>query len=415
MQFFFPDSQDQVDPNFDFLTEERSIYRVRQRDDRYAHEVLNVPPFDGLLVSKTIVDGLPGAAGKYTLAQRHRLYRVGIREFFRLDRPGSTRMATMGDCGAFSYVREETPPYSADDVIDFYDECGFDLGISVDHVILGYDPRADNDASHPQAEAWRHRQELTLELAREFLRRCRARKVRFQPLGVAQGWSPSSYARSVRQLQRTGYRRIALGGMVPLKTGDILKCLEEIDAVRRPDTQLHLLGVTRCEHVEAFASRGVTSFDSTSPFRQAFKDEVDNYYALDRTYSALRVPQVDGNPKLRDRIRAGQVAQSAALKLEQACLRALRRYDRGELPVAIVLDALIAYDNFCNEGGRDRRGVYERTLIDAAWKQCACGICERAGIEVVLFRGAERNKRRGFHNLYVFNQRLQRELEGTAA
>ena len=51
----------------------------------------------------------------------------------------------MGDCGAFSYVRDDKPPYSPDEVIDFYSECGFDLGISVDHVILGYDPNADHD------------------------------------------------------------------------------------------------------------------------------------------------------------------------------------------------------------------------------------------------------------------------------
>ena len=47
MKFYFPDSQDQVDPTFDFVTEERSIFRVRQRDDRYAHEALQKPPFDG--------------------------------------------------------------------------------------------------------------------------------------------------------------------------------------------------------------------------------------------------------------------------------------------------------------------------------------------------------------------------------
>jgi hypothetical protein len=37
MKFFFPDSQDQVDPRFDFESEEHSPFRVRQRDDRYAH------------------------------------------------------------------------------------------------------------------------------------------------------------------------------------------------------------------------------------------------------------------------------------------------------------------------------------------------------------------------------------------
>ena len=46
MKFFFPDSQDFVDPSFDMITEERSEYRVRQRDDLYAHEIFNPPPFD---------------------------------------------------------------------------------------------------------------------------------------------------------------------------------------------------------------------------------------------------------------------------------------------------------------------------------------------------------------------------------
>jgi hypothetical protein len=28
----------------------------------------------------------------------------------------------------------------------------------------------------------------------------------------------------------------------------------------------------------------------------------------------------------------------------------------------------------------------------------------------MIFRGTQRNKRRGFHNLYVFNQKLQHNL-----
>src|SRR5690348_5005897 len=102
MDFYFPDSQDQIDPSFDFLTEERSPFRVRQRDDLYAHEVHSKPVYNGILVSKTIVDGL-GGAGRYSAAQRNRLYRIGVREFFRLDSaPGALR--SMGDCGAFSYT-----------------------------------------------------------------------------------------------------------------------------------------------------------------------------------------------------------------------------------------------------------------------------------------------------------------------
>jgi hypothetical protein len=414
MRFYFPDSQDQIDPSFDFITEERSIYRVRQRDDHYAHEALRTPPFDGLLVSKAIVDGLPGATGKYTVAQRQRLYRVGVRQFFRLDQPGEPRIDTLGDCGAFTYVRDEIPPYTPDEVIDFYDGAGFDLGISIDHVILGYDSAADDDIAHPHLGDWQRRQEITLELAAAFRQRARARKARFTPLGVAQGWSPASYATSVKALQKIGYTRIALGGMVPLKTREILACLQAIEHVRRPRTQLHLLGISRCENVEAFAACGVTSFDSTSPFRQSFKDDTDNYYALDHTYTALRVPQVDGNPKLKARIRAGQVPQADALRLERHCLDSLRGYEQGTTRLEVVLQALGDYDQLCDGGRKDRTAAYRRTLEDQPWKTCDCGLCEKAGIEIALFRGSERNKRRGFHNLHVFRQRLHRELEGAA-
>src|SRR4051812_28558831 len=156
MRFYFPDSQDQIDPSFDFQTEERSPFRIRQRDDLYAHEVLTPPPYTGLLLSKAIVDGVGGGAGRYSAQQRQRLYRVGIREFFRLDGSGP-RIATLGDCGAFTYVRESLPPYSVDEVIDFYEGLGFDAGLSVDHVVLGFslDPTLSDDLLPPE---WKERQ-----------------------------------------------------------------------------------------------------------------------------------------------------------------------------------------------------------------------------------------------------------------
>ncbi|WPB76022.1 hypothetical protein KYC5002_44405 [Archangium violaceum] len=69
MRFFLPDSQDLVDPTFDFERERRSMTRQRQRDDLYAHEVFAIPAFDGFLVSKGIVDGFGVLGSRYTLAQ----------------------------------------------------------------------------------------------------------------------------------------------------------------------------------------------------------------------------------------------------------------------------------------------------------------------------------------------------------
>ncbi|HEV7837567.1 MAG TPA: tRNA-guanine transglycosylase DpdA [Gemmatimonadaceae bacterium] len=405
MRFYFPDSQDQIDPTFNFETEERSLFRIRQRDDQYAHEVLSPAPYSGMLVSKAMVDGVGGAAGRYSGQQRQRLYRVGIRDFFRLN---GEPIDTMGDCGAFSYVREEVPPYSVDDVIDFYENCGFDAGISLDHVILGFDLEAglDGDGVDP---VWKRRRELTIDLAAEFLTRHHERKCSFEPVGVAQGWSPQSYAASVAGLQKVGYTRIALGGLVAQKTDEILAVLAAISKIRAPETRLHLLGVTRCEQIPEFATHGVTSFDSTSPFRQAFKDDRDNYYALDRTWVALRVPQVEGNAKLQRRIRAGEIDQALARRLERAALAQLVAFDGGRSDVDAVVAALREYETLHDEK-RDRSETYRAVLEAAPWRDCDCDVCSTAGIQVMIFRGTERNKRRGFHNLYVFAKRLEREL-----
>jgi hypothetical protein len=405
MRFFFPDSQDQIDPGFDFHTEQASEFRVRQRDDRYAHEVLRRPAYDGLLVSKPIVDGLPGASGKYTNAQRHRLYRIGVRRFFRLDQPG-TPIASMADCGAFTYVREETPPYTVEDVVDFYEGCDFDFGISVDHVILGYDATETVET----ITEWTRRQRLTLDLAADFRDYHQSHNCRFHPIGVAQGWSPRSYAAAVTELQELGYDYIALGGMVPLKTAQIAACLKAVSDVRRRETRLHLLGISRCEQIPEFEGMGVASFDSTSPFRQAFKDDRDNYYVLDKAFAAIRVPQVDGNTKLRLRIQAGRVDQGKARAAEQLCLMRLARFDAGKASVKDVLNALSAYAEVI-EPERDY-SVEHRELLEAApWKTCDCGICQKVGIQICVFRGTERNKRRGFHNLCVFSKRLTHTIK----
>ena len=144
--------------------------------------------------------------------------------------------------------------------------------------------------------------------------------------------------------------------------------------------------------------------------RKAFKDDKDNYYTLHGTYSAIRVPQVDANPELLRRIVAGQVSQEHARELEQQCLAILGKFDRSEASLEDTVGVLRSYELVFN-GSVDRSEVYRRVLEDRPWAECPCEVCRRLGIHVMIFRGAERNRRRGFHNLYVFNQQLQGHLE----
>lgn len=406
MRFFFPDSQDQVDPLFDFVTEEHPVHRIRQRDDRYAHEVLASRPFDGLLISKSIVDGHRGlASGRYSTASRQRFYREGARQFFRLT-DGNSDVLIMGDCGAFTYASEYEPPYTVSEVADFYVHSGLDWGVAPDHIVFGF-VRADDPTPDDMVDEWERRRKITIDNARSFLDNLGRRTTDLVPVGVAHGWNAESYADSVAQLQDIGYTRIAMGGMVPLKTKDIIATLEAVASELAKETGLHLLGVTRTETMKTFESLGVTSFDSTSPFRQAFKDDHDNYYDLDGTYVAIKVPQVDGNASLKRRIKSGVVDQRAAIVAERRCLSVLREYDRGTVDVDTALEAVGDYI-MITDSKEIRVDDYRRTLEDQPWRHCDCGLCTESGIDIVMFRGSERNKRRGFHNLAVFRQRIAR-------
>jgi len=53
---------------------------------------------------------------------------------------------------------------------------------------------------------------------------------------------------------------------------------------------------------------------------------------------------------------------------------------------------------------------YRRLLRRRPWEQCPCPICEEYGIEVAIFRGNNRNRRRGFHNTRRFYDRFERDL-----
>lgn len=406
MKFFFPDSHDLVDPSFDFRSERRTYAGSRQQAQLYAHEALDSPPYDGMLVSKAAIDGRAKNV-RYSFTQIQRLKRVGVREFLRLDRTHfRKRIETMGDCGSFTYVNESEPPFSVSEVIDFYLDCQFDFGLSLDHVILGYSAD-DAEVASRDMEEWKGRFDMTLELANEFLRSHKRNSLRFGPIGVAQGWSPESYARAVTALQKMGYDYIALGGMVPLKTHEILASLDAVRQVRRTETKLHLLGIGRFDRLGELDSYGVYSFDSTAPLKQAFMDDRDNYYTASRTYTAVRIPQVGENTQLKKRILSGEIDQGRARQLENECFCGILAFEEGSIGLEPLIGRLQAYEALWH-GNKDDSERYRETLKDRPWLSCDCSICRKLGIHVIIFRGAERNRSRGFHNLQVVRDRLSR-------
>src|ERR1043166_4364843 len=135
MKFIFADSLDVVDPGYDFIRDRNAEDRSPYWDDVYPHEILEKPPYDGILVSRNIVGGAV-ATGKYSTSQALRFRRAGARKFLRLESPQYKDFPIFGDCGAFAYHKQDRPPYTSQDMLEFYDDSGFTHGCSVDHIIF---------------------------------------------------------------------------------------------------------------------------------------------------------------------------------------------------------------------------------------------------------------------------------------
>lgn len=421
MRFIFADSLDYVDPAFDFIADRSSAERQPYWDDAYPHEILGYAPYDGVLVSKGIV-GDHRVKGKYTASQARRFELVGARKFLRLDRPEFAELDIFGDCGAFTYVNEERPPYSPAEIAEFYDDCGFTHGCSVDHIIFDFDVSPKGLAGGSQNA--KDRFDITLENADAFRREAVSAGARFRPLGVVQGWSPGSMAEAARRLVSMGYDYLALGGMVPLKSPEIKQCLAAIREVVPPSTRLHILGFAKADDIDSFHSFDIASFDTTSPLIRAFKDARQNYYlpgsgAGLRYFTSIRVPQALENPRLQRSVKRGHFRAEDLVAMEAEALTGLRAFDRGEADLEETLHQILTYSAPLVEEKpyEDCKGAtsmlrlaerYRDTLENKPWTQCHCPICEHASVDVIIFRGSNRNKRRGIHNLAVFKSHIER-------
>lgn len=426
MKFLYSDTQDYVDPDYDFLMDRNKPTRRRYWDDRYAHEIMQPTPYDGLLVAMSAVRPAPGVASskvRYSTAEQQRMLRDGIRKFLRFESMKYKDAMVMGDCGAFAYVEQEKPAYTPTEVFEFYADAGFTHGVSPDHIIFACD--TDNPTLSAMANDVRFRYDLTLDNAQEFMRLCRSEDLPFEPMGAVQGWSPQSIAQAALELEKMGYRYLAIGGLVPLKVDVIHQVLRALRAAIKPETYIHLLGFAKADSIYQFTNYGITSFDSTSPLIRAFMDEKANYYVPQagnslEYYAAIRIPQAIENSRLMQGIKQGIFNAEDLQQREDRALTALRKFDKGHETLEATLEAVMDYQQFLTLGGdrekhekslKKTRLQVERTLTGKPWQNCRCDICVDIGVEVIIFRSANRNRRRGFHNLGVYHQHVQHILE----
>jgi len=405
MKYFIPEWDDRVDPKYNFVMDAHSLEHEEDpvANDAYIWNIFGLDgvPIDGVLVSRMTI--------MQNKTKYKRILEEGIHNVLRL--PQSFEI--MGDCGAWGYIKEKAPPFKTTEVLDYYVKCGFNYGVSVDHLVVP-------EFKQENEKRW----STTLENAREMFALWRSKDEYMQSIrliGVAQGWDVESYVRSTRELLKIGYDYIGLGGLARSQTGTnqefgqsktiynvVHGVSSEIQKWMKEDKKridLHLFGVARPELMPELAKYGVSSFDSASFLRKAWLSADKNYYSLDgEFYGAIRIPQTEKSPLVKELPEVDKLTI-----LESRALETVRSYDRGDATLDDTLKAIVDYDKAIGEK-RDFESHYRRTLSEMPWKKCSCPICKSVGVEVIIFRGNNRNRRRGFHNTFSFYNRLRQSV-----
>ena len=399
--YFFPDWDDYVyEP---FQAEETDEDRSPE-NRRYAHEIFkDDPPYDGLLLS---LDQLRTKKGPLNRLNKN------DSSNFRDEMGIPERLLLFGDCGAFSYIDDPEPPLSCEKAASLYDQFDFDLGTSVDHIPI----------SSISERKQRYRMNLTAEYAKEFLEIHREKKYQFDPIGSVQGITPKHYAHFASEYVNWGYKHIALGGLVRRQDSEILEIVTAVREALQRHTRgkdkniwVHLFGILRPNLQRFFQHFGISSFDSASYLRKAWACPSRNYFTADgkygKWYGSIRVPFSTSKPMREVAASDPEYSNGAMQELEKKCLTNLKLFDNKKISEEKVLESINEYS-----GLLQRKKTYnhfserhQELLNERPWKKCKCKVCKDAGINIVVFRGANRNRRRGFHNTWVFYHKILRK------
>lgn len=399
LAYFLPDWDDLLDPEFDFRTDQFSGSKDERREQHCALLMRPDKIADGILVSLAQARSAKGPLKYIGGIDSRTLRPLDLRRHYGLQ----PDQALFGDCGAFSYVNEDSPPISTEYAVTLYDLYQFDFGASIDHIPVTQ--RQIGGSVVPLSTKQRRaRVDLTVANAAEFIVEAKRRRASFVPVGTIQGLEPSDYANSALLYARLGYERIALGGLVPLSDETIREIVEAVtNALRGKSSapRIHLFGVYRPKLQAFFRERGISSFDSATYFRKAWLRSGQNYLsAAGDWYAAIRVPMTSDG-RTRHQLLGSGADISELERLERRALDALHAYGRHELGLNETLAAIDEYDRRLPRSSEDAeayREQYARSLRERPWEHCGCTVCRQVGIDVLIFRGSNRNKRRGAHN-----------------
>ena len=204
------------------------------------------------------------------------------------------------------------------------------------------------------------------------------------------------------------YTYIAIGGLIRYTTTKVEEIvtavMRQVISRKQPQIKVHLLGILRPQLLEKFRQFGITSFDSASYLRKAWLRSSMNYFGTDMNwYSAIRVPY-SWNPNIRASAKEQGISTNTLRQMERDALTALKRFAKSQEKLDTALEAVLEYDRllFRTSEKMDLKEKYKQTLQSRIWEKCSCEICKGVGFDIMIFRGTNRNKRRGFHNVKMF-------------
>ena len=407
-RYFLPDWDDLLDPEFDFERDSFSRSTRKEREDKHCCILMQPKQMcDGILVSLAQHGTSKGPLRRLEGTEAGALSPLSLRDQFGL----SLDQYLFGDCGAFSYVNEEEPTISVEQAVALYESYGFDFGASVDHIPV----KKINKNGEKTFLSDNERQErikITRENAEKFIEATKKRKAQFNPVGTIQALNPEEYAESVRHYSSLGYRHLAIGGLVPRSDSEIEAISRAVIAsgnALKERPWIHLFGVFRPKLQKVFRELKIDSFDSATYFRKAWLRSDQNYLSANgKWYAALRVPMTSDG-RTRQRLIAANADVEKLKREEREVLSLLCKYDRDEVRNSEVLEAVLSYDCHLERASeiQSMKKRYKETLEDRPWRECDCPFCKEIGIHILIFRGSNRNKRRGAHNTLMLYKRIQ--------
>ncbi|WP_435123805.1 queuine tRNA-ribosyltransferase tRNA-guanine transglycosylase [Halobaculum sp. D14] len=285
MRFYLPDWDDNVDAEYNFLYDENSELRKSERPLHFIWDIYGreEAPLDGILVSRDQIED--------TNAKSERIRNHGI--YGGLGGGMPNWLPTIVDCGAWGYRKLPRPPYTPKGIMEFYDEVGMTVGVTIDHLIIDSEPTSrlylderalpdgfdendlpgklgedthetdvmiapwrtdetpetldlsrfsteddliDASESDPRLEYFRndpqHRYELTLENAEQMWELYQENEGRpFRLMAAIQGWSADTYADAAERVIETGYNYIGIGGLAGASVGFVKEVVEAVGEV----------------------------------------------------------------------------------------------------------------------------------------------------------------------------------------